>query len=88
MGVSITIDSKYVELKNRLIGHKSISFKEQYKVVWRLYNGLTCKINYIAFKKIKYGYSGYGKDISMMKKKNWLCKKCFEKMQKDKKNEV
>ena len=44
MGVSITIDSKYVELKNRLIGHKSISFKEQYKVVWRLYNGLICKI--------------------------------------------
>ena len=54
MGISITIDSKYVELKNRLIGHKSISFKEQYKVVWRLYNGLICKIDYIAFKKIKY----------------------------------
>ena len=59
MGISITIDSKYVELKNRLIGHKSISFKEQYKVVWRLYNGLTCKIDYIAFKKLKYGYSSY-----------------------------
>ena len=44
MGISITIDSKYVELKNRLIGHKSISFKEQYKVVWRLYNRLICKI--------------------------------------------
>ena len=29
MGVSIDIDAKYVELKNRLIGHKSISFKEQ-----------------------------------------------------------
>ena len=55
MGVSITIDSKYVELKNRLIGHKSISFKEQYKVVWRLYNGLICKIDYIAFKKLIYG---------------------------------
>ena len=54
MGISIDIDSKYVELKNRLIGHKSISFKEQYKVVWRLYNGLTCKINYIAFKKLIY----------------------------------
>ena len=54
MGVSITIDSKYVELKNRLIGHKSISFKEQYKVVWRLYNGLICKIDYIAFKKLIY----------------------------------
>ena len=54
MGISITIDSKYVELKNRLIGHKSISFKEQYKVVWRLYNGLICKIDYIAFKKLIY----------------------------------
>ena len=54
MGVSIDIDSKYVELKNRLIGHKSISFKEQYKVVWRLYNGLICKIDYIAFKKLIY----------------------------------
>ena len=54
MGVSITIDSKYVELKNRLIGHKSISFKEQYKVVWILYNGLICKIDYIAFKKLIY----------------------------------
>ena len=54
MGISIDIDSKYVELKNRLIGHKSISFKEQYKVVWRLYNGLICKIDYIAFKKIIY----------------------------------
>ena len=54
MGVSITIDSKYVELKNRLIGHKSISFKEQYKVVWRLYNGLICKIDYISFKKFIY----------------------------------
>ena len=54
MGVSITIDSKYVELKNRIIGHKSISFKEQYKVVWRLYNGLICKIDYIAFKKLIY----------------------------------
>ena len=68
MGVSITIDSKYVELKNRLIGHKSISFKEQYKVVWRLYNGLTSKmIDYIAFKKLKYGYSSYIKDMSIMK---------------------
>ena len=72
MGVSITIDSKYVELKNRLIGHKSISFKEQYKVVWRLYNGLTCKIDYIAFKKLKYGYSSYIKEISMMKKQSCI----------------
>ena len=70
MGVSITIDSKYVELKNRLIGHKSISFKEQYKVVWRLYNGLM--IDYIAFKKLKYGYSSYIKDISMMKKQSCI----------------
>ena len=54
MGISIDIDSKYVELKNRLIGHKSISFKEQYKVVWRLYNGLICKIDYISFKKFIY----------------------------------
>ena len=54
MGISITIDTKYVELKNRLIGHKSISFKEQYKVVWRLYNGLICKIDYISFKKFIY----------------------------------
>ena len=68
MGISITIDSKYVELKNRLIGHKSISFKEQYKIVWRLYNRLICKIDYIAFKKLKYGYSSYIKDIFMMKK--------------------
>ena len=37
-----------------LIGHKSISFKEQYKVVWRLYNGLICKIDYISFKKFIY----------------------------------
>ena len=72
MGISITIDSKYVELKNRLIGHKSISFKEQYKVVWRLYNGLICKIDYIAFRKPKYGYSRYIKDISMMKKQNYI----------------
>ena len=72
MGISITIDSKYVELKNRLIGHKSISFKEQYKVVWRLYNGLICKIDYIAFRKLKYGYSRYIKDISMMKKQNYI----------------
>ena len=70
MGISITIDSKYVELKNRLIGHKSISFKEQYKVVWRLYNGLM--IDYIAFKKLKYGYSSYIKDISMMKKQSCI----------------
>ena len=49
MGISITIDSKYVELKNRLIGHKSISFKEQYKVVWRLYNGLICKDRLYSF---------------------------------------
>ena len=72
MGVSITIDSKYVELKNRLIGHKSISFKEQYKVVWRLYNRLICKIDYIAFKKLKYGYSSYIKEISMMKKQSCI----------------
>ena len=72
MGVSITIDSKYVELKNRLIGHKSISFKEQYKVVWILYNGLICKIDYIAFKKLKYGYSSHIKDISMMKKQSCI----------------
>ena len=68
MGISITIDSKYVELKN----HKSISFKEQYKVVWRLYNGLICKIDYIAFKKIKCGYSSYIKEISMMKKQSCI----------------
>ena len=72
MGISITIDSKYVELKNRLIGHKSISFKEQYKVVWRLYNGLICKIDYIAFKKLKYGYSSYINEISMMKKQSCI----------------
>ena len=49
-----------------------MSFKEQYKVVWRLYNGLTCKIDYIAFKKLKYCYSGYGKDISMMKSQSCI----------------
>ena len=72
MGISIDIDSKYVELKNRLIGHKSISFKEQYKVVWRLYNGLTCKIDYIASKKLKYGYSSYIKDMSIMKSQSCI----------------
>ena len=85
MGVSITIDSKYVELKNRLIGHKSISFKEQYKVVWRLYNRLICKIDNIAFKKLKYGYSSYIKEISMMKKKTGYVKNALKKCKKIKK---